>query len=176
MASRCRQLLFVRRGEARSPTKQARVWVSVEECPFWYFRQSDSVTCQQTSLDTVSHMVQGEATQRYLPLESLSAGQQCVLNSHKVQIATRRRPQPTSGVTLGRCAVDVAELLEPGMGQNDTEARSHSLTAVLQDFSSPVDPDDAFPALTTNIAKEGGTLQHLSALLVQSLTDLQMHI
>lgn len=52
------------------------------------------------------------------------------------------------------------------MGQNDSEAQSHSLTAFLQDLSSPVDHDDVFPALRTNIAKEGGTLQHLFLLII----------
>lgn len=40
------------------------------------------------------------------------------------------------------------------MGQNDSEAQSHTLTAFLQDLSSPVDPDDVFPALRTNTATE----------------------
>uniref|UniRef100_A0A8C9YYK3 Phosphoinositide-3-kinase regulatory subunit 2 n=1 Tax=Sander lucioperca TaxID=283035 RepID=A0A8C9YYK3_SANLU len=65
------------------------------------------------------------------------------------------RPQLTSGVTLGCCAFDVAEFLDPEMGQSDSEAQSHTLTAFLQDLSSPVDPDDVFPALRTNIVKEG---------------------
>uniref|UniRef100_A0A8C9YXZ5 Phosphoinositide-3-kinase regulatory subunit 2 n=1 Tax=Sander lucioperca TaxID=283035 RepID=A0A8C9YXZ5_SANLU len=65
-----------------------------------------------------------------------------------------------------------AEFLDPEMGQSDSEAQSHTLTAFLQDLSSPVDPDDVFPALRTNIVKEGGTLQHLFALLVRSVTDL----
>lgn len=58
------------------------------------------------------------------------------------------------------------------MGQNDSEAQSHTLTAFLQDLSSPVDHDDVVPALTTNIAREEGTLQHLFVLLVRSATDL----
>lgn len=58
------------------------------------------------------------------------------------------------------------------MGQNDSEAQSHTLTAFLQDPSSPVDPDDVFPALRTNIAMEGGTLHHLFVLLVRCETDL----
>lgn len=44
------------------------------------------------------------------------------------------------------------------MGQNDSEAQSHTLTAFLQDLSFPVDNDDVFPALRTNVAKEGGTV------------------
>ncbi|KAM7409647.1 hypothetical protein PAMA_001236 [Pampus argenteus] len=47
------------------------------------------------------------------------------------------------------------EFLEAEMGQNDSEAQSHTLTAFLQDLSSPVDNDDVFPALRTNIDKEG---------------------
>ncbi|KAM9848875.1 phosphatidylinositol 3-kinase regulatory subunit gamma-like [Aulostomus maculatus] len=98
MASRCRQLLFVRRGEARrgralSNADSGGVCLSVEECQFWYFRQSDSVTCQQT------------------------------------------------------------KFLESGLGQNNSEAQSHTLTAFLQDLSSPVD-NDVFPGLRTNVATE----------------------
>lgn len=44
------------------------------------------------------------------------------------------------------------------MGQNDSEAQSHTLTAFLQDLSSPFDNDAVFPALRTNVAKEGGNL------------------
>ncbi|XP_069558469.1 phosphatidylinositol 3-kinase regulatory subunit gamma-like isoform X1 [Brachyistius frenatus] len=45
------------------------------------------------------------------------------------------------------------EFLETEMGQNDSEAQSHKLTAFLQDLSSHV--DDVFPALKTNITQEG---------------------
>ncbi|XP_076582110.1 phosphatidylinositol 3-kinase regulatory subunit gamma-like isoform X1 [Chaetodon auriga] len=65
-----------------------------------------------------------------------------------ISMATRSEPSPA-------VQVDVAEFLEPEMGQNDSEAQSHTLTAFLQDLSSPVDHDDVFPALRTNIAKEG---------------------
>ena len=58
------------------------------------------------------------------------------------------------------------------MGQNDSEAQSHTLTAFLQDLSSPVDNDDVSPALRTNDAQEGGTL---FVLLVQSATDPLKH-
>lgn len=47
------------------------------------------------------------------------------------------------------------EFLEPEMGQNDSEAQSHTLTAFLQDLSSPVDNDDVSPALRTNNTQEG---------------------
>lgn len=53
------------------------------------------------------------------------------------------------------------------MGQNNSEAQSHTLTTFLQDLSSLVDHDDVFPALRNNVAKEGGTLQHLYVLLVE---------
>ncbi|XP_078114255.1 phosphatidylinositol 3-kinase regulatory subunit gamma-like [Sander vitreus] len=72
-----------------------------------------------------------------------------------ISVATRPEPSPAVQVTLGCCAVDVAEFLDPEMGQSDSEAQSHTLTAFLQDLSSPVDPDDVFPALRTNIVKEG---------------------
>ena len=65
--------------------------------------------------------------------------------------------------------VDVSEFLEPEVGQKDSEAQSHTLTAFLQDLSSLVDHDDAFPALRNNVAEEGGTLQHL---LVRSVKYL----
>ena len=58
------------------------------------------------------------------------------------------------------------------MGQNDSEAQSHTLTAFLQDLSSPVDNDDVSPALRTNNTQEGGTL---FVLLVQSATDPLKH-
>ncbi|XP_039984460.1 phosphatidylinositol 3-kinase regulatory subunit beta-like [Xiphias gladius] len=51
--------------------------------------------------------------------------------------------------------VDVSEFLAPEVVQNDSEAQSHTLTAFLQDLSSLVDHDDAFPALRNNIAEEG---------------------
>ncbi|KAI3368215.1 hypothetical protein L3Q82_007936 [Scortum barcoo] len=60
-----------------------------------------------------------------------------------ISMATQPEPSPA-----------VQEFLEPEMGQNNSEAQSHTLTAVLQDLSSPVDQDDAFPALTTSIAKD----------------------
>ncbi|GLD49881.1 phosphatidylinositol 3-kinase regulatory subunit gamma-like isoform X2 [Lates japonicus] len=47
------------------------------------------------------------------------------------------------------------EFLEPEMGQNNSEAQSHTLTTFLQDLSSLVDHDDVFPALRNNVAKEG---------------------
>lgn len=58
------------------------------------------------------------------------------------------------------------------MGQNDSEAQSHTLTAFLQDLSLPVDDDDVFPALRSNIAKEGGTA---FVLLVQIVTNPLKH-
>ncbi|XP_031159795.1 phosphatidylinositol 3-kinase regulatory subunit gamma-like isoform X2 [Sander lucioperca] len=61
-----------------------------------------------------------------------------------ISVATRPEPSPA-----------VQEFLDPEMGQSDSEAQSHTLTAFLQDLSSPVDPDDVFPALRTNIVKEG---------------------
>lgn len=51
------------------------------------------------------------------------------------------------------------------MSQNDSEAQSCTLTAFLQDLSSPVDHDDVFLAVRTNIAKEGGTHQLCSLYL-----------
>ncbi|XP_036969548.1 phosphatidylinositol 3-kinase regulatory subunit gamma-like isoform X2 [Acanthopagrus latus] len=68
----------------------------------------------------------------------------------QMDIPMATRPEPSPAVQ-----VDFAEFLEPEMGQNDSEAQSHILTAFLQDPSSPVDPDDVFPALRTNIAMEG---------------------
>lgn len=70
MASHCWQLLFVRRGEARqgraswvlSSTELRRVCPSVEECPFWYLRQSVSVICQKTS----PHMVYKNKEQKHI--------------------------------------------------------------------------------------------------------------
>ncbi|XP_053178970.1 phosphatidylinositol 3-kinase regulatory subunit gamma-like [Scomber japonicus] len=61
-----------------------------------------------------------------------------------MSMATRPEPSPAD-----------QEFLEPEMGQNDSEAQSHTLTAFLQDLSFPVDNDDVFPALRTNVAKEG---------------------
>ncbi|TDH08681.1 hypothetical protein EPR50_G00100670 [Perca flavescens] len=61
-----------------------------------------------------------------------------------ISMATRPEPSPA-----------VQEFLDPEMGQSDREAQAHTLTAFLQDLSSPVDPDDVFPALRTNIVKEG---------------------
>ncbi|KAM7388030.1 hypothetical protein PAMP_024231 [Pampus punctatissimus] len=65
-----------------------------------------------------------------------------------MSMTTRPEPSPAD-----------QEFLEAEMGQNDSEAQSHTLTAFLQDLSSPVDNDDVFPALRTNIDKEG-ELQH----------------
>ncbi|XP_037626860.1 phosphatidylinositol 3-kinase regulatory subunit beta-like isoform X1 [Sebastes umbrosus] len=61
-----------------------------------------------------------------------------------ISMATRPEPSPA-----------VQEFSEPEMGQSDSEAQSRTLTAFLQDLSSPVDHDDVFPALRTNIVKEG---------------------
>ncbi|XP_032382811.1 phosphatidylinositol 3-kinase regulatory subunit gamma isoform X2 [Etheostoma spectabile] len=61
-----------------------------------------------------------------------------------ISIATRPEPSPA-----------VQEFLDPEIGQSDSESQAHTLTAFLQDLSSPVDPDDVFPALRSNIVKEG---------------------
>ncbi|XP_033478073.1 phosphatidylinositol 3-kinase regulatory subunit gamma-like [Epinephelus lanceolatus] len=58
-----------------------------------------------------------------------------------ISVATRPEPSPA-----------VQESLESKMGQNDSEARSHTLTEFLKDLSSPVGHDDA---LRTNIVKDG---------------------
>ncbi|KAM3619756.1 uncharacterized protein V6R79_013089 [Siganus canaliculatus] len=52
----------------------------------------------------------------------------------------------------------VEAFLEPEMGQNDSEAQSHTRTGFLQDFSSTTDLDDVSPALRACIAN-GGELQ-----------------
>lgn len=85
-----------RRGQALSSKEFGWVCLIVEECPFWYFRQSDTVTCQQTSLDRIAHMVQDQATQQYRSLESLSLGQLCELSSHRAQLATFRLVSTTT--------------------------------------------------------------------------------
>nr|XP_020467703.1 phosphatidylinositol 3-kinase regulatory subunit gamma-like isoform X2 [Monopterus albus] len=46
------------------------------------------------------------------------------------------------------------EVLEPEMGQNDSEAQPHTLMTYLKDLSSPVD-HDVYPAQRNCIAKEG---------------------
>ncbi|XP_074490819.1 phosphatidylinositol 3-kinase regulatory subunit gamma-like isoform X3 [Sebastes fasciatus] len=61
-----------------------------------------------------------------------------------ISMATRPEPSPA-----------VQEFSEPEMGQSDSEAQSRTQTAFLQDLSSPVDHDDVFPALRTDIVKEG---------------------
>ncbi|XP_034737108.1 phosphatidylinositol 3-kinase regulatory subunit gamma-like isoform X2 [Etheostoma cragini] len=61
-----------------------------------------------------------------------------------MSIATRPEPSPA-----------VQEFLDPEIGQSDRESQAHTLTAFLQDLSSPVDPDDVFPALRSNIVIEG---------------------
>ncbi|XP_049444951.1 phosphatidylinositol 3-kinase regulatory subunit gamma-like [Epinephelus fuscoguttatus] len=58
-----------------------------------------------------------------------------------ISVATRPEPSPA-----------VQEFLESKMGQNDSEARSHTLTEFLKDLSSSVGHDDA---LRTNIVKDG---------------------
>ncbi|XP_029285321.1 phosphatidylinositol 3-kinase regulatory subunit gamma-like [Cottoperca gobio] len=58
-----------------------------------------------------------------------------------ISMATRPEPSPA-----------VQEFLEPEMGHNNSEAQSLTLTAILQDLSSP-DHDDGFTARRTN--KEG---------------------
>ncbi|XP_065811828.1 phosphatidylinositol 3-kinase regulatory subunit gamma-like isoform X2 [Labrus bergylta] len=59
-----------------------------------------------------------------------------------------------TGFEASSAVQQVQELFEPEMGQNDSGAQSCSLTAILQDLSSPVD-HDVFPVPRTNIAKEG---------------------
>lgn len=103
-------------------------------------------------------MVQRLATQLYLPLESWSVDHHCVLQSQSTDL-----PGVGSEVTQGVCLANVSEFLEPAMGQNDSEAQPHTLTAFLQDPSSSLDCE-ALPAQRNNIDKEGGTL---TALLVR---------
>lgn len=58
------------------------------------------------------------------------------------------------------------------MGQNNSEAQSHTLTAFLPDLSSPVDHEDVFPVLRANIDKNGGIQLHAFVLLISSLKHL----
>lgn len=165
MESLCRQLLFVRRGEARQGEVEHYAALSLAECALALRSASSGILGSQT-VSPVNRLVWTESPtwcktkQHSDPLEPLSVGQQCVLNSHKIYWS-----EVKPGVTLGCCSVDVSEVLELEMGQNDKEAQSHTLTAFLQDPPSLVDRE-AFPAPTINIAKEKGTLQDLFVLLV----------
>ncbi|XP_041791174.1 phosphatidylinositol 3-kinase regulatory subunit gamma-like [Chelmon rostratus] len=97
--------------------------------------------------ESTSHMVDNPEPHSVFPVMMSSLFNQ---SRQQTDISTATRPEPSPAVQ-----VDVAEFLEPEMGQNNSEAQSHTLTAFLQDLSSPVDHDDVFPALRTNIAKEG---------------------
>ncbi|XP_076009219.1 phosphatidylinositol 3-kinase regulatory subunit gamma-like [Genypterus blacodes] len=62
-----------------------------------------------------------------------------------VPFATRPEPLPAD-----------QELWEPVMDRSSDEVLPHSLTAFLQDSTSPDGPDAVFPSLRSNVAKDGG--------------------
>ncbi|KAM9358385.1 phosphatidylinositol 3-kinase regulatory subunit gamma-like [Symphorus nematophorus] len=95
------------------------------------------------SNESTNHMVDNPESHSVFPVMMSSSLDQPRQRTG-ISMATRPEPSPA-----------VQEFLEPEMDQNDSEAQSHKLTAFLQDLSSPADHDDVFPALRTNIAKEG---------------------
>ncbi|XP_038572904.1 phosphatidylinositol 3-kinase regulatory subunit beta-like [Micropterus salmoides] len=111
--------------------------------------------------ESTDHMVNNPEPHSLFP-EMMSS----LLNQSQQQTdispATRPEPSPV-----------VQEFLEPEMGQNDSEAQSHTLMAFMQELSSPVDHDDAFPALRTNTAKEGGPKNNITKAMAacDSSTD-----
>ncbi|XP_042338700.1 phosphatidylinositol 3-kinase regulatory subunit gamma-like [Plectropomus leopardus] len=74
------------------------------------------------------------------------------LNQSRQQtdISMATRPEPSPAVP-GK----IKEFLEFEMGENDSKARSHTVTAFLQDLSSPVDHGDVIPPLQTNNVNDG---------------------
>ncbi|XP_035509876.1 phosphatidylinositol 3-kinase regulatory subunit gamma-like isoform X1 [Morone saxatilis] len=97
--------------------------------------------------ENINHMVDNPEPHSVFP-EMMSSLLNQSQQQTDISMATRPEPSPAA-----------QEFSESEMGQNDSEAQSHTLTAHLQDLSSPVDHDDVFPSLTTNTAKEGGELQ-----------------
>ncbi|XP_051231973.1 phosphatidylinositol 3-kinase regulatory subunit beta-like isoform X1 [Dicentrarchus labrax] len=93
--------------------------------------------------ENINHMVDNPEPHSVFP-EMMSSLLNQSQQQTDISMATRPEPSPAA-----------QEFLESEMGQNDSEAQSHTLTAFLQDLSSPVDHDDVFPSLTTNTAKEG---------------------
>ncbi|KAM7012321.1 phosphatidylinositol 3-kinase regulatory subunit gamma-like [Tautogolabrus adspersus] len=95
--------------------------------------------------EVANHMVDNPEPHSVFPVTmSLPLNQ----SQLKKDISVENRLEASSAVQ------QVQELFEPEMGQNDSGAQSCSLTAILQDLSSPVD-HDVFPVPRTNIAKEG---------------------
>lgn len=93
----CCLLGEARRGEARQGEVEHQAALTLAECA-WVLRSVRSGILGSQTVSPVSRLVWTESPtwcktkqhKWYLPLESLSVGQQCVLNSHKVQIATYR--------------------------------------------------------------------------------------
>ncbi|KAF3835278.1 hypothetical protein F7725_027836 [Dissostichus mawsoni] len=81
------------------------------------------------------------------PHSALSVMMSSTLNQSQQQtdISMATGPEPSPAVQ---------EFLEPEMGQNDSEPQSHTLTAFLQDLSSP-DQDGVLTDWKTNAVKEG---------------------
>ncbi|XP_019125388.1 phosphatidylinositol 3-kinase regulatory subunit beta isoform X3 [Larimichthys crocea] len=97
--------------------------------------------------ESTNHMVDNPEPHSVLPVMMSSPLTQ---SRQETDISMATRPEPSPAVQ-----VDFAEFLEPDTGQSDSEAEAQTLTAFLQDLSSPVDHDDVFPALRIGIVEEG---------------------
>ncbi|XP_067370324.1 phosphatidylinositol 3-kinase regulatory subunit gamma-like isoform X3 [Channa argus] len=91
--------------------------------------------------ESTNHMVENPEHRSLFPAMRSSL---CNQSQRQTDISMDTRPELSP-------ADQVSDFLEPKMGQNDSEAQSHTLTEFLQDPSAPV----AHEALRNNIAKEG---------------------
>nr|XP_046246892.1 phosphatidylinositol 3-kinase regulatory subunit gamma-like [Scatophagus argus] len=123
--------------------------------------------------ESTNHMVDNPEPHSVFPVMMSSPR---IQSQQQTDMTVATRPEPSSAVqvTLGCCTFDVAEFSEPEMGQNDSEAQSHTLTAFLRDLSSPIDHDDVFPALRSNSTKEGDIQPEDNISKTMAVCDCQL--
>ncbi|KAK2835338.1 hypothetical protein Q5P01_015822 [Channa striata] len=107
--------------------------------------------------ESTNHMVENPEPYSVFPAMTSSL---CNQSQQQTDISMDTRPEPSP-------ADQVSDFLEPKMGQNDSEAQSHTLTEFLQDPSSPVDHE----ALRNINAKEGAVLPKHNTTKAMAVCD-----